>query len=239
MSLWDKLSLTDFYKQYFEDDKNIHFYSGEEPKILDLPIISEQVFNDLITYGFSFDKIFLAFTLHKFKTINEAISVLTRDPSSKKFKQSFLMKENDNLKCELCDNVAKDHYNYEADSEKIEITVNIETNKLALLADNNESSYLHLQAKDTSLVIGEKENNVEISIFDIHPSNKLKICQNIKIPNETLDSFEDPLICSICFDNKLNSEYEVKLQCGHQFCITCVQNYLRNKVNNGDVNIVF
>jgi len=52
-----------------------------------------------------------------------------------------------------------------------------------------------------------------------------KINRNINIDKETLDDFEDPNICRICFSEKLEVNNKVELGCGHKFCQKYYKSY--------------
>ena len=41
--------------------------------------------------------------------------------------------------------------------------------------------------------------------------------------------------CPICLDNLLKRKRETLILCGHNFCKKCIQTYIRNKVNDGQV----
>lgn len=59
--------------------------------------------------------------------------------------------------------------------------------------------------------------------------------RNIQIDKETLDDFEDPNICRICFSEKLGVTKNVQLGCGHKFCQKCVSSHITISINNGRV----
>ena len=53
--------------------------------------------------------------------------------------------------------------------------------------------------------------------------------------NNIEDTFDDPDLCQICFETKLNVNNKVVLSCKHEFCYNCISGYLTNKINNGIV----
>ena len=57
------------------------------------------------------------------------------------------------------------------------------------------------------------------------------------LPKEVIDYYEDDL-CSICYVNKLNTQNEVKFDCGHKYCQSCIQNYINFSIQNGKVFII-
>jgi hypothetical protein len=59
----------------------------------------------------------------------------------------------------------------------------------------------------------------------------------VNIAKATLDAFEDPNICRICFDNVITPTNKITLECTHEFCTPCVLGYLKININNGKVSI--
>lgn len=57
----------------------------------------------------------------------------------------------------------------------------------------------------------------------------------INIDKETLQAFEDPEICNICFENKLNKDNSFEFSCGHKFCKSCIKSHLTINITNGKV----
>ena len=57
----------------------------------------------------------------------------------------------------------------------------------------------------------------------------------IEIPPETLELFEDPEVCRICFAEKMIGNNKAEFACGHMFCRKCVANYLTNCISDGKV----
>lgn len=91
--------------------------------------------------------------------------------------------------------------------------------------------------KHSSVINNEKgteiQNNIRITE---KPENKFQNV-HIDIPPETLDLFDDPDICRICFAEKITQNNKAEFACGHKFCRKCVTNYLTNSITNGKVNL--
>ena len=74
------------------------------------------------------------------------------------------------------------------------------------------------------------------------PNNKTKsknknlpnYCK-VKIPEETLELFNKPNICKICFNNEININNIAQEHCQHKFCDQCINSYLTRKIINGQV----
>ena len=117
-------------------------------------------------------------------------------------------------------------------------------------SDENENN-LHNQNQANTVYTKKNndENNINNSIININDyyfnqSNKnLEKINNIKLPNyckieipkETLDSFQDPDICPICYANKINKNNIAQKNCCHKFCDECIKTYLTKKIMDGEV----
>ena len=74
-------------------------------------------------------------------------------------------------------------------------------------------------------------------------NSKAQLNNNIKLPNyckvnipkETLQLFNNPDICPICYNNEVNKNNIAQEHCQHKFCDNCINSYLTNKIINGEV----
>ena len=57
----------------------------------------------------------------------------------------------------------------------------------------------------------------------------------IEIPQETLNMFDNPNTCRICFANTVNKSNPAQISCGHFFCDNCIQMHMTTKIVNGRV----
>lgn len=57
-----------------------------------------------------------------------------------------------------------------------------------------------------------------------------------ELPKETLDFFEDPNTCTICFSEKIDARNKAQFACSHKFCRTCVESHLRTHITDGKVS---
>ena len=82
----------------------------------------------------------------------------------------------------------------------------------------------------------------EIKNTEDSPNSKLKLrnkklpeyCK-VKIPEETLELFNKPNICRICFNNEVNINNIAQEHCQHKFCDECINSYIKRKIMNGEV----
>ena len=61
-----------------------------------------------------------------------------------------------------------------------------------------------------------------------------KYCK-IDIPKETLQLFDDPDICTICYCNKKNKNNISQEHCQQKFCDQCINAYMTKKISDGEV----
>ena len=85
-----------------------------------------------------------------------------------------------------------------------------------------------------------KEKNIlEDKSKSFNPSELVKPRKipnvKIEIPPETIDLFDDPNVCRICFAEKMRENNRAEFDCGHMFCRKCVTRYLRYCIMNGKV----
>ena len=68
-----------------------------------------------------------------------------------------------------------------------------------------------------------------------HKNNFIFEFGKIEIPKETLDLFDDPNICRICFSEKVNPNNISQISCGHYFCDNCIKTHITTSIVNGKV----
>lgn len=111
---------------------------------------------------------------------------------------------------------------------------NNQSNKTKILQrENKENINNMLSTRKNILKKLEKDEESQLK----SPTNSSKNFNKIKvdIPAETLDLFNDPDVCTICFAEKISANNKAEFPCGHKFCRKCVSNYLTNSIMNGKV----
>jgi len=289
-------------KSMFETN-NTSFKMNQMSEDPNRQILSQELVEILISFGFELKQIMIAFKEYKFINIDEACHYMMKDNETGKFNHRFIRGENDenprysNLKtnvCIICGSDPTEHFDFNIESRRLNGLAakqddknfnnnhfkaemrrsNSDNNKYImseynsnynLKGENNKdmsSNLMNIQDKSmdkiSNLNIGNSENidNIENNgknnqnlPTDIH--NNMNESQNhllkkvekpnnvanikIEIPPETLDLFEDPDICRICFDEKMTQNNKAEFACGHKFCRKCVTNYLKNSITNGKV----
>ena len=102
-------------------------------------------------------------------------------------------------------------------------------NKNQLLGDDLNINYSNNYTSDNTAVLKTSY---------IKNSNSKDLIRSeiiINIDKETLLAFDDPEICTICFENKLNRENSTEFSCGHKFCKICIKAHLTTNIINGRV----
>lgn len=289
-------------KSMFETN-NTSFKMNQISQDPNRQVLSQELVEILISFGFELKQIMIAFKEYKFINIDEACHYLMKDNETGKYNHRFIRGENDensrysNLKnnvCIICGNDPIEHFDFNIDSKRLYglsakqedknfNNINFKADMRRSNSDNNKyiiseynsnyalkeenhkdmsSNLMNIQDKSmdkiSNLNLGNSENidninnNVKINPnlpTDIH--NNMNESQNhllkkiykpnnvpnikIEIPPETLDLFEDPDICRICFAEKMTQNNKAEFACGHKFCRKCVTNYLKNSITNGKV----
>lgn len=242
MSLVNKFSITYNIEQSNTYKKRLS-QSGKDNLVADTTIfrecVSEDILNPLINFGYDLDQIMLTFKMYRFTSVEHALFLLMKDPDTKKYNHRFVeMNKSFNEKyedvrkgqtCYLCGDTPDEHIDYEGEKE------------IKLDGDSNMSK---IEDKDASLDVERSHNNMlKTSDFSglllerkNSQNNKMLNILKVDIPKETLDLFNDPNLCTICFNEVLDEKNNVLFTCGHKFCRLCVVNHLNTNIINGKVN---
>jgi hypothetical protein len=90
-----------------------------------------------------------------------------------------------------------------------------------------------MEYTDNSLINDNKGTATDITMTE---NRKFLQKYTVDIPKETLDLFEDPDVCTICYSDKIEENNKAQFSCGHKSCRLCVINHLNININNGKVN---
>ncbi len=105
--------------------------------------------------------------------------------------------------------------------------------KIELNKENNIKN--NKEFKDTKEEIkNDTEKNNDIIIIDVNEDLNTKL-KKYGIQEETIQQFNDPNICNICFENQANKDNIAQKCCNHYFCDQCIKKYLTYQINNGNV----
>jgi hypothetical protein len=238
MSLWNKFSVgynMEKARRKSQRDQNdqtakIHINIVDDNK----EVIGENIVEPLLDFGYSLDQVMTAFKIYKYRTVDEAIYILMRDPETSKYNHRFIKQDivkgdyeqvvTTSNKCKICGGNAADHADYSSElNTRPDFKLNVESDKnIKETTSNNEHT-------EISGIVEKKMLPTE------HNQKRLFQAREIDIPQETLDLFEDPEVCLICFAEKVSGNNKAQFACGHKFCKACVINHLNTNINNGRV----
>ena len=222
--------------------------SKDNNSLLNLKYINRtgfaNVISDLCEMGYDIDSLSLLLENHKFNTVDEAINLFSINPLTKKYNHKFY-KLKKSEKCGICNDKYETHNNCDI-NEKKEIII---PPKLSNNYNSNTAKTLNLEDSyriDTELKPFNISNNKinknnqkqkprRLKTNKSNKSNKSDfIYGKIKISAETQKLFENPNICTICYEKLINKN-NISHLCNHFFCDNCIKTYLTNKIISGNV----
>jgi hypothetical protein len=103
------------------------------------------------------------------------------------------------------------------------------------ICSGTKTEHLEYSEKDSDLTTINESNLSDITVEKSAQKKNNINNVHVNIPKSTLNAFDDPNICRICFDNTLSTTNKIALDCGHEFCTPCVLGYLKININNGKV----
>lgn len=163
------------------------------------------------------DQICFAFKIYKFSTVEEAVSIMMKDPESRLYPHSFY---NMNGVCAICSGRINEHI------VNLDNTTFIKDEEVVLDVTDRKLFSDRSQIMNKNMSGNGINGNVKYPKF-----NKIEL----DLPKETLNDFDNPQVCKICFAEKLKQIPIAKLECNHNFCNNCIMKYLENKIKNGNV----
>ena len=222
--------------------------SKDNNSLLNLKYINRtgfaNVISDLCEMGYDIDSLSLLLENHKFNTVDEAINLFSINPLTKKYNHKFY-KLKKSEKCGICNDKYETHNNCDI-NEKNEIII---PPKLSNNYNSNTAKTLNLEDSyriDTELKPfnisnkkinknNQKQKPRRLKTNKSNKSNKSDfIYGKIKISAETQKLFENPNICTICYEKLINKN-NISHLCNHFFCDNCIKTYLTNKIISGNV----
>lgn len=151
-----------------------------------------------------------------------------KDFETQKYNHKFYgLKENQKI-CGICYDIATEHPN----ENEIDLDM---TN--ARINSINQPDNLQIELKDESNI--NINGNFNDPLFNKNKSIIKRITTvKIDFPQKVVEEFEDPLICNICFDNKINELKYQKSICKHKFCNTCIVRQITTNIYSKNVFII-
>ena len=205
----------------------------------------------LLELGYSMECIKYCYEKYKFDSIEKALDIIMKDYDTGKYNHNFfsitnyqkiygevkteIPKEDYDKICIICKDNEKNHFNY------------IE-NDLSLLSPNNKDNnsrfpFLNDYSNNCLSDLNKKSNNKTIKLDSFQNKANFKTCFphiqiNINLINNIKKDLESKKeLCLICYSTELSNENSLKMECGHQFCFDCYIHYIKDKIENGIVNI--
>ena len=218
MSIIDEFSPSIFHRNDKNDIEN-------HDNLLNIKYINRtsfaNVINDLCEMGYDINSISYLLEEYKFSNVDEAINFFSKNKITNKYNHKFYPLKRKSY-CGICKDNIENHENinyYTIDSNS---NYNLNTN------NSNENSYrIESEIRPFTISINSIKSN--------HLHHKTDInYNNIKISKETQSLFDNPNICTICYENLINKN-NVSHLCNHFFCDKCMKTYLTYKIKNGDV----
>lgn len=195
-------------------------------------VLTKEVAESLLLLGYELDVIVFLFKIHFYSTVNEALTLFSKDPDTQMFNHKFSpsdKKQNqykamgDN--CLICKGIKNEHL----DDSYFET----EINKIELL-EKSKDNVPYTTANDLTVQPLVHETPSLLSSQEIKPKDQI-VYGKIEISEDTLLLFDTPDICRICFSQKQNPKNIAQITCGHFFCDTCIRVHLTTKIINGKV----
>ena len=232
-----------------------------EPKNNRPDILSNEVAESLVKLGFDIETLMMLLKLHSYSTVEEALNLLAKDPDTGKYNHRFYQPTSQiTTNCVICQGSINEHIdndllpkdlnglphidekkimntssnpNYTNTSKLLTSTNNYDISQTPLISENNPQSLFpghtnsnNIRNSAASSAVPKTPNPSVSNAFDFG---------KIEIPQETLDLFEDPDICRICFGEKVNPKNISQISCGHFFCDNCISFHMTTKIINGKV----
>ena len=204
--------------------------------------LNYEIAQAMIELGYNIEQLMNLVKVSEIESVEDAVYLLSKDPETNKYMHVFYnpKKENNLIssesKCLICGHSISEHIenDYEINNKKDENSKNKISN--SIVADNIISVNNNADKTDGPLLTESKSNFKQLNKTSTRSNHnpELKI-KSIVIPPETLDLFDSPDVCRICFTNKIDEQNGYKSSCGHNFCKDCIVAYLKHKIMNGDV----
>ena len=231
------LDKTNKKKQNENNDSSAKLQVAECYTTFNRTHITEGVVKHLLQFGYELEQIMAAFKIYKFGSVEEALFILMKDQDTFKFNHQFVPEENDNQEgfkaitglCLLCREKRSDHVDYDFEEMKnLDVGMKRRKEEEEDIKDNSLNDKSNMPMGKSTEVSGIAEHK-------LNSDRKIMTVQNVNIPKETLDLFNNPEVCRICFSEVLDEKTKAQFACGHSFCKTCVSNFLNMNIVNGKV----
>ena len=213
-----------------------------------------KITQQLLDCGYSMESIKYCYEKYKFDTIDKALNIIMKDIYTEKYNHNFFsinnyqklygkiktdipQKDFDRI-CIICKDIEKFHINYNSENDSSDLNENKDNiSKFPLLSRNDYTINCFSELNNPTKI----NDNVKLGNFKPRKSTKScfpHIQININLINNIVKDFEQKNdLCLICYANELKKDNSLKMECGHTFCFECYKHYIKDKIENGIINI--
>ena len=213
-----------------------------------------KITQQLLDCGYSMESIKYCYEKYKFDTIDKALNIIMKDIYTEKYNHNFFsinnyqklygkiktdipQKDFDKI-CIICKDIDKYHINYNSENDSSDLNENKDNvSKFPLLSRNDYTINCFSELNNPTKI----NDNVKLGNFKPRKSTKScfpHIQININLINNIVKDFEKKNdLCLICYVNELKEDNSLKMECGHSFCFECYKHYIKDKIENGIINI--
>ncbi len=213
-----------------------------------------KITQQLLDCGYSMESIKYCYEKYKFDTIDKALNIIMKDIYTEKYNHNFFsinnyqklygkiktdipQKDFDRI-CIICKDIEKFHINYNSENDSSDLNENKDNiSKFPLLSRNDYTINCFSELNNPTKI----NDNVKLGNFKPRKSTKScfpHIQININLINNIVKDFEKKNdLCLICYVNELKEDNSLKMECGHSFCFECYKHYIKDKIENGIINI--
>ena len=213
-----------------------------------------KIIQQLLECGYSMESIKYCYEKYKFDTIDKALNIIMKDIYTEKYNHNFFsinnyqklygkiktdipQKDFDRI-CIICKDIEKFHINYNSENDSSDLNENKDNiSKFPLLSRNDYTINCFSELNNPTKI----NDNVKLGNFKPRKSTKScfpHIQININLINNIVKDFEKKNdLCLICYVNELKEDNSLKMECGHSFCFECYKHYIKDKIENGIINI--
>ena len=213
-----------------------------------------KIIQQLLECGYSMESIKYCYEKYKFDTIDKALNIIMKDIYTDKYNHNFfsinnyqkiygkiktdIPKKDFDKICIICKDIEKYHINYNNENDSSDLDNNKDNvSKFPLLSRNDYTINCFSELNNPTKI------NENVKLGNFKPRKSTKSCFphiqiNINLINNIVKDFEKKNdLCLICYVNELKEDNSLKMECGHSFCFECYKHYIKDKIENGIINI--